>query len=351
MKPGLCNRRALLRQCLGAGFGFAAGRAQAAKLPEAQVEAALRYAAAQLTQTLFIQQHGRVLLERGLNGGSAREARRIYSGTKGFWGLAALAAVEDGLLALDEPVSATLPEWRRGAKASVTLRQLLDFTGGLERCLRLHEDGLADRNRLALARPLLAAPGRSFIYGPSQLQVFHEVLKRRLASRRRPQTPVQHLEKRVLRPLGLGPQRYLPDAAGNPLLAAGFILTARQWARVGDLLVGRERSVLSPDSLALLRRGSAANPAYAFGFWNNRAAAADRARESDVEALLDRDWQDVSWQRVCLCRAAPADLLAGVGSAHQRLFAIPSQGLVVVRQGLDGRFADGEFLRRLLGAA
>ena len=39
-------------------------------------------------------QNGQTLLEQ-----SAGEPHKIYSGTKAFWGLAALAAVEDGLLA------------------------------------------------------------------------------------------------------------------------------------------------------------------------------------------------------------------------------------------------------------
>ena len=37
----------------------------------------------------------------------------------------------------------------------------------------------------------------------------------------------------------LGPQRYLDDRAGNPLLAAGFVLTARQWAKMGQLVLER----------------------------------------------------------------------------------------------------------------
>jgi hypothetical protein len=68
-----------------------------------------------------------------------------------------------------------------------------------------------------------------------------------------------------------------------------------------------------------------------------------------VEKLLERKWQDQQWKDACLCRAAPLDLVACIGSGYQRLFVIPSLELIVVRQGVDTAFSDGEFLRLLLG--
>ena len=41
-------------------------------------------------------------------------------------------------------------------------------------------------------------------------------------------------------------------------------------------------------------------------------------------------------------------MVAAVGSGYNRLFVIPSLGLVIVRQGSDARFSDAEFLRRIL---
>jgi hypothetical protein len=84
------------------------------------------------------------------------------------------------------------------------------------------------------------------------------------------------------------------------------------------------------------------------GFWNNRAAGQFGAREFDIEDMLERKWSQQDWRAACLCRAAPADLVASIGSGYQRLFVIPSLDLIVVRQGQDARFSDGEFLRLLL---
>jgi len=313
-------------------------------LPESVLRKAAEYVATRKSRALLIKQNGRIVHESYPNAGRKDEPYRIFSGTKGFWGLAAMAAIEDGLMHLDEKVADSLPEWKNDKKKSeITLQQLLHFTGGLERCLQLHEEGLKDRNLLALKRPLIAAPGKSFIYGPSQLQVFHEVLKRKLK-----QSPTHYLEKQVLKPLGLGPQRYLPDAAGNPLLAAGFIMTARQWAKMGDLLLEQGGTVLNPSTFDTLRQGSKANPAYSFGFWNNRAASKAEARVIDIEDQLERDWDRQSWTNVCLCKDAPPDMIACIGSSYQRLYVIPSRGLVIVRMGQNAHFSDGDFIRLIL---
>jgi predicted RNA-binding protein with PIN domain len=314
--------------------------------------AAAKYCAERKSQALLIRQHGRVIHESHPNGGSRGQPLRIYSGTKGFWGLAAMAAVEDGYLRLDEPVSETLPEWKKDPqRAKITLEQLLDFTAGLERGLTIHEDGLKNRNEMALKRPMVATPGKRFIYGPSQLQIFHEVLKRKLTHTRRKESPTHYLERRILRPLGLGPQRYLPDAAGNPLLAAGFLMTASQWAHLGECLLKEGAPVLKPASFHALLEGSEANPAYSFGFWNNRAAAKENPREIDIEDELEIDWDKQSWSRICISKDAPPDLIACIGSGYQRLYAIPSQQLLIIRQGTNARFRDGDFLRLLLKTA
>ena len=65
--------------------------------------------------------------------------------------------------------------------------------------------------------------------------------------------------------------------------------------------------------------------------------------------MLSPKWSSQHWADACLCRAAPNDLVACIGSGYQRLYVIPSLDLVVVRQGRDGRFSDAQFLRLLLG--
>lgn len=308
--------------------------------PPERLQALAAYSAAHGGHALLIMQDGKILHQSESNGHARDTAHRIYSGTKAFWCLGALAAAEDGLVSLDEPVADTITEWRGDKRrAQITVRQLLDFTSGLAPLFPLHENTFKDRAAAALKAPMAGTPGRSFIYGPASLQVWHEVLARRL--RENKQTPTRHLERHVLGDVGLGAQRYLPDTKGTPMLASGFMQTARQWARLGQWLLKH------PDTRDKLR-GSAANPAYGFGFWNNRAAARPAsAREMDIESMLDRPWAAQSWRNACLCRSAPPDLLACVGSYGQRLYVVPSQKLIIVRLAQDKKPNDAQMLRLL----
>jgi CubicO group peptidase (beta-lactamase class C family) len=307
-------------------------------LEPAAVRMAADYSARHGGVSFLVIQDGRTLLEQ-----NAQMRHKIYSGTKAFWDLAALAAAEDGLLRLDERVADTITKWGSDPrKAQVTIRQLLDFDSGLEPEFFLHETQARDRNAAAIRAQMVAEPGGAFIYGPAALQVFHQLLKEKL----RGGSPTHYLERRVLHRLGLGSQRYLTDHAGNPLLATGWILSARQWAKLGQLVLAHGAPVVSRNSLQQCWHGTAANRAYSLGWWNNRAA--HDGREFDFEQMLIPKWQNQDWRDACLCRDAPGDLVACIGSEGQRLYVIPSLELIVVRQASGGSFSDASFLRLLL---
>src|SRR5213082_287444 len=177
---------------------FLPGSASAiTSLDPAAVSAAAEYSARHHGVSFLAIQDGRTLLEQ-----NAKTPHKIYSGTKAFWDLAALAAAEDGLLDLDERVVGTITSWRSDPrKAQVTIRQLLDFDSGLEPQFFLHETQSGDRDAAAVRARMVTEPGRAVIYGPAALQVFHQVLKEKL----RGDSLTHYLERRVLHRLGLGP--------------------------------------------------------------------------------------------------------------------------------------------------
>ena len=278
--------------CASAGRLFA--ETGAALTPQS-MRAAAAYSAAHGGLSLLVIQNGRVLFEQYANGNSAEQIRKIYSGTKAFWTTAAAAAEQDGILQLDERASDTIREWRRDpAKRDITLRELLGFTGGLAPGFALHRGDISDMTSYALKLPVVASqPGTRFIYGPAQLQIFCEVLRRKLAVQN--ETPWSYLARRILHPLGLRSVNSLCDAKGTPLLASGFKLTAREWATFGQMVLGRgtcrDKRILSPESLDNCLRGTGANPAFGLAFWLNRRAGDPRAREFDIEDMLEKDWE------------------------------------------------------------
>ncbi len=319
------------------------------EITEKQLLAAAAYSKARRGLAFLVMQHGRIIFEDYQGG--ANEPHPIYSGTKSFWIIAAMVAVKEGLLALDEPVATTITEWKNDPlKSRIRIRELLNFTDGIEPASFLHRSDIPDRNRVALALPVVAEPGTRFLYGPSHTQIFGELLRRKLL--KRGTTPLRYLQDRVLDPLGLNHVESKVDQLGHPLLATGFKLTARQWLHLGATILqhgnynGHE--VLPSAVLKECFQPSAANPEFGMGFWLNGEAVNAGARDPDIENLLELKWNQANWSHACICRDAPADMIVSLGSSYQRLYVIPSLDVVVARQGMDAKFSDAAFLRLLL---
>jgi CubicO group peptidase (beta-lactamase class C family) len=298
---------------------------------------------------MLVMQNGRTVFEHYANGGAANGRWPIFSGTKSFWGIAALCAVNEGLIRLDDRAADTITEWKNDPlRSQITIRELLSFTDGIEEASHLQSQTIPDRNARAIRLRILAKPGSVFIYGPSHLQIFCELLRRKLHGR----TTISYLAEHVLNPLGLYNLNFKQDSRGHPLPASGFELTAHEWARFGELILGRGtyngHQVVPANLLRQAFVGSAANPSYGLTFWLNREAGRS-AREVNVEKMLDLPWKRANWRNICICRTAPPDMVVALGSDYQRLFIIPSLNAVIVRQGSNARFSNARFLRLVLG--
>jgi CubicO group peptidase (beta-lactamase class C family) len=319
-----------------------------AEIQAADCVRAAKYSESKRGVSMLVMQNGRTIFEHYAHGGSARERWPIFSGTKSFWGIAALAAMRDGLFKLDDPVSDTITEWKSDPrKSQITIRELLSQTDGIEGASRLQRPSIRDRNAMAIRLPSVAGPGSAFIYGPTHLQIFSELLRRKLKGR----DVIGYFEGRVSNRLGLGRLNYKKDARGNPLPATGFELTAREWARLGELVLGKGsyhgRQILPAALLREAFAGSPANPSYGLTFWLNQQAP--NGREADMERMLDLPWESARWTDACICKDAPADMVVALGSGYQRLFVIPSLKAIIVRQGSNARFSDAHFLRLIFG--
>jgi CubicO group peptidase (beta-lactamase class C family) len=346
--------------------------------PDAQsrYQLAAEYSKAHNGLSVLVMQGDKVAFEQYHNGHSADKGHRLASGTKSFWGIMAAAAVEDGLLSLDERVSNTITEWREHpAKSRVTVRQLLNISSGLVAGKRVL-DVAPDKYNRALQMPLWSQPGALFQYGPANYYVFGELMRRKLAPRN--ETPLQYLERRVFKPIGLKYDFWQHDAAGNAHLPNGASLTAREWAKFGIFVKNggawKGKQLIPRQLVAQCVASSKANPAYGLTFWLNVPApagvAGSRVADGEASAVSEsgarapvhvgrpvgaRSLAQSSESRErhvmrggSIYSAAPRDLVMAAGAGQQRLYIIPSLDLVIVRQGENSRFRDSEFLARLL---
>jgi CubicO group peptidase (beta-lactamase class C family) len=287
---------------------------------DTRFEAAAEYSASRAGHALLVVERGRVVYESGQSGHDAAEPHAIGAGTHAFWGVLAVAADDDGLLDLDEPVEFSLPEFADSPwKREMRVRQLLLFTSGLEPGLR----PLAADPDATLAFEMVSRPGERFQYGPSHVRVFLEILRRKLGGS--DDAPVDYLRERILDPIGLEVSSWRDGGAGESDLAGGAVLPAREWAKLGRLIANRGhwagRTVLEPDAIGACLEGSDAQPGFGLGFWLNRSG------EHRFHP------------------GGPADLVVASGAPNRRLYVVPSLELVIVRfGGKDRRWRDVEFL-------
>lgn len=376
-----------------------AGEPPRADAPSAE-DAQTRYARAadyskeNSGRAMLVMVDGQVVFERYDNGWSAVKPHPLASGTKSFTGAVAAAAVEDGLLAWDELASDTIAEWKSDPRKSrITVRHLLSLSSGLDPSdallggrggARLLGQGAADRAKrlgpqgkqptnlfeAAIGVPCVQEPGRKFAYGPSHFYAFGELLERKLKARHAadpafPDTTFEsYMHRRVLDPIGLKVGFFAKDATGNPNLPGGCLLTAREWAKFGEMVRlegkwaqsdGALKPVISWDALSECLKPSAANHDYGLTWWLPTSANPEASLIADgpLGDFVRARNQKQEVKRMNGPDGEPLRVYMAAGLGKQRLYVIPQHKMVIVRfaeASREGRaYGDREFLGEVLG--
>ena len=173
----------------------------------------------------------------------------VGSVTKTFVAATVLQLVDDGRLALDDPVRDYLPELRKVSR-KITIRELLDHTSGLadvfndetRRGLEEHPNRAWSRSQvLATLHAPWYQPGEGWAYANTNYMLLGMIVERVTGS-----TLEDELAARFLGPLDLTGTRMLrPDDSSSPLPAAwttifwasgNMVSSAGDLARWGDAL-------------------------------------------------------------------------------------------------------------------
>jgi CubicO group peptidase (beta-lactamase class C family) len=296
---------------------------------------ALAYSAEHGGTTLVILRNGVVWAEDFRDGAAPHTPRPIGEATASFLPALAGALVRDRVISLDEPASMTLGDWgAHPVKSRIVLRQLLDQTCGLAagRPLGAFE---------ACALEPVSEPGQRFIRDDAPIRIFVEIARRKLAAASRTADPAGYVTERVLSPVGCAPVAWRRERDGEASFTDGATVAPRAWARWGELMrrvgVWRASRLVDGEALREACRGSWVQPRYGFGLWLAWPAntAAPLYPESDL------------WTA-----APPADLVMAASAKGDRLFILPTQRLVVVRQAARrAGYSDAAFLSHLLTEA
>ena len=182
----------------------------------------------------------------------------------------------------------------------------------------------------ALARPLRYAPGSLFYYSSGTANLLGRVHQQLLGS---PQGAYDDVVDQVFRPLGMQHAVFETDASGTFVSSSYLYASARDWARLGQLMLDggaiNGRRLLSEDWVrrATAPNGSGNERAYGYMWWLNRG---------DEELRFS---------------ALPADAFYASGNRAQVLMVIPSRELVIVRLGWSaGGYPINRNFRRIMDA-
>jgi len=206
------------------------------------------------TDALVVLHRGRIVAESYGNGMTAATPHILMSVSKSMLGMLAGILEAQGKLDLAAPVTSLVPEVGGTAYKGATIRQLLDMRAGI----------LLDENYLATSGPIIAyrkstnwnplEPGEK----PTDLRSFYPQLGESdgphggrfhyvspntdllgwVIERAAGERYADVMSRLVWRPLGAERSAYITvDRLGAPRCAGGFCGTARDLARVGQLLV------------------------------------------------------------------------------------------------------------------
>jgi CubicO group peptidase (beta-lactamase class C family) len=245
--------------------------------------------------------------------------------------------VADGKLALDEP--APVPLWQRPGdpRAEITLRHLLQMRSGLRHTeagdppyessevRMLFLDGRDNMAKWAKEQPLEAEPGKQFEYSSNTSVILADIAARALTTSEKPEARrkavADYLQVRLFGPLGMTSMVPEFDASGTLIGGSLMHATARDWAKLGEMLRRKGRAPggeqLVPQRwVEAMVTPSPASPHYGFQTWLNRPIPGTPASEHPL--LPDR---------------APQSVFSLIGHMGQYVLVSPSQRVTLVRLG------------------
>jgi len=297
-------------------------------------------------QTLVVMHQGKFILEDYTNGGRKEKMMMLASGTKSFNGVLALAAIEDGIIKLNEKVCDSLTEWKKDPlKSQITYQHLLTLTSGLsEGPTNIRPEKLTWSQ--IIQTPMAGVPGKQYLYASSHFNAFGEAIQR-YTKMFFGETYEQYLKRRILDPIGVKVFWGLRCQDGNPQIAGGAYMTAMGWAKFGEWIrnkgVLNQKQIIPSYLFSLLTQGTEQNPAYGLTWWLKEPVTKEHIKkipllQTDMGDIANSDW-------------VPEDLFMAAGAGKQLLYIIPSLELVIVRQaplGNEKYYRDMEFLSLLL---
>lgn len=305
---------------------------------ESAVDIAFRSPPDTFTAAFIVAHKGQIIAERYREGVNASTQLPSWSMGKTLTAILIGRLIQMGVLDLDQP--APIAAWQADARKTITVRDLLQMSSGLDFTATWAQDyapdmgypdhsliygGAIDSYQLALSRPLAHPPGTLGAYKNGDTLSLAYLLQQACAQMG--EAYLSWPQKVLFDPLGI--ERFVlePDPYGNLLLSGFNYGTARHWAKLGQLLL--QDGVWAGDRL--LPEGFVdflMTPAEGWRgrYWMEDGPEGWNGSIYGGQLWLNRYPQADRWP-------LPTDACFMLGIGGQYTWVVPSMDLVVVRMG------------------
>ncbi len=274
------------------------------------------------TRALLVVVDGEIAAERYADGFDAQTPFLSWSMAKSVTATLVGAAVQRGLIDIDAP--APVPEWNGDERAAITWNDLLRMQSGLA-FEEIYGDPSSDVSRMLFAaheaaavaarQKLAYAPGSHWAYSSGTTNILARALRAALEAGGADYHAFP--AEAVFAPLGAASAVMELDSAGNHIGSSYVYMTARDWARLGQLYLNDgawNGARLLPEgwSAYVASPAEMSDGEYGAQFWLNRDGAA----------------------RTRYLPGVPENVYYFAGHEGQYVFIVPDSNAVIVRTGI-----------------
>ena len=296
------------------------------------LESAVDFAARFDSYALIVAHKGVIQVESYADGWDRESLTQSQSMHKSLLALLIGVAIENGLIdSVDDPVNKYLPAWENDPRGSITLYELMIMSSGLAQysfTLNPFTDDFrwlysGDTVPVVLRTPQADwEPGQKFDYNNINAELLGLVLENAFGQRY-----AKILEQRVWLPMGGEEARvWLDHEGGNAFTSCCLMATARDWTRVGQLMLNRGaingNRIVQPEWVIAMTTQSPVSRWYGLQTWLTDDELNPRSENLAAGGAYGRTEPFVA-----------DDTYYFSGRGGQRVFVVPSQQLVIVRLG------------------
>ena len=316
-------------------------------ISETALAAAIAFGEQNDSHALIVYHYQAIQLEHYFPGHDADSFSPTQSMHKSVLAMLIGIAIEQGYIAsVDEPAATYLMEWADDARAGITIRHMLQQNSGIDfptfgfnplgGFFRLIFG--PDIKPVALNQPLEVEPGSRFDYNSVNPQNLGLIVERATGKRYS-----QYLSEALWQRLGVPDATIVLDSEENQIARMFCCLnaTARSWLHIGLLHLNEGRmagrQLVPVDWMRQIVIAGQHNPNYGYLTWLGNEFEEYRYynRKTTVRVFQSEPF------------AAP-DVIYFDGFGGQRVYIVPSRGLIIVRTGALAPEMDDAFLPNVM---